>query len=529
MGVFENALNRQQERLQALAALDPHCLAGGLIGLEKECLRVAPDGTISQHPHPTVLGSALTHPWITTDFSEALLELITPPLAGVPVALDRLREIQAYVYRHLGGEILWATSMPCVLAGETNIPIAEYGSSNEGRMKHVYRVGLGHRYGRVMQVIAGVHFNYSLPDHFWPLYAQVTGHVGPDRHLIDESYMALVRNLQRFGWLVPYLFGASPAVCKSFFGGQGTDMPVFDEGTYFEPYATSLRLGDIGYQNQHEAKIGTRINYATLADYVSSLKYAIETPAAEWEALGVNVNGDWRQLNANLLQIENEYYSSVRPKQLLNGLEKPIQALRRRGIRYVELRSPDIDAFHAEGMDEKQLHFLEAFMVFCVLMDSRPLGTREIREIDLNFQRVAHQGRKPGLMLARGGGEVPLRVWASQILEGMSGICETLDAGTGRQVYATALLGQVVKVQDSAATPSARMLAEMRDRGESFYEFARRRSREYQVYFNGVEIEGARVAELDDEAAASLRRQQDIEDATNTSFGEFLADYLAGD
>ncbi|MDX1346279.1 MAG: glutamate--cysteine ligase, partial [Sedimenticolaceae bacterium] len=315
-----------------------------LIGLEKESLRVAIDGTLSQRPHPRALGSALTHPSITTDYSEAMLELITPPMSTAGEALSMLCDIHKFVYDNIGDEILWSTSMPCVLAGETNIPIALYGSSHAGRMKHIYRVGLGHRYGKVMQVISGVHFNYSVDPHFWPLHAEMQGWTGDLQPLINDAYMGMVRNLQRYGWVIPYLFGASPAVCKSFFGDKTVTMLEFDKGTFYEPYATSLRMSDIGYQNQKEESVGIKANYDSLQSYIDSLRCAIETPAPLWEMIGLKeADGAWRQLNTNILQIENEYYSTVRPKQVLQGMEKPVSALQSRGIRYIELRSLDVN------------------------------------------------------------------------------------------------------------------------------------------------------------------------------------------
>ncbi|MBA1330237.1 glutamate--cysteine ligase, partial [Candidatus Endoriftia persephone str. Guaymas] len=176
---------------------------------------------IAQSAHPEALGAPLTHPYITTDYSEALTEFITPPLQQRDAVLEFLRDAQKFVYDRLeGDEILWATSMPCVVEGGCTIPIARYGSSNAGLMKTVYRRGLGHRYGRVMQVIAGVHFNYSLPEAFWPGYQTLEGGKGDLQGFISEAYFGLIRNLQRFGWLVPYLFGASPAICKSFLGGR---------------------------------------------------------------------------------------------------------------------------------------------------------------------------------------------------------------------------------------------------------------------------------------------------------------------
>ena len=148
-----------------------HLLCGGLKGIEKESLRISKDGFIAQTPHPKALGSALTHPYITTDYSEALIELITPPFADIKDTLDYLRNIHQFVYDHLDNEMLLGASMPCGIDGDESIPIAEYGTSNIGRMKHVYRHGLWHRYGRTMQAIAGIHFNYSVPEALWPASA----------------------------------------------------------------------------------------------------------------------------------------------------------------------------------------------------------------------------------------------------------------------------------------------------------------------------------------------------------------------
>ena len=360
---------RLQQRLSLLAASDfEEALSTSKIGLEKESLRVLPEGGISQTPHPVAWGSALTNPQITTDFSEALAELVTPPCDSVTEVIQSLDDIQNFVYRNLDDEILWATSMPCVVAGETGIPLAQYGSSNAAQMKTAYRRGLGLRYGRSMQVIAGVHFNYSFSDKFWrqyqPLLNKTDGMQSDDlqagalQNFISDQYMGLIRNLLRYGWLVPYLFGASPAICKSFLNGQRTILQDFNSNTYFEPYATSLRLGDIGYQNNKEELAGIKACYDSLDAYIESMQCAINTPYPGYEKIGVKVNGEYQQLNANILQIENEYYSSVRPKQIVQGNEKPSTALKKRGIQYVELRSLDVNVFDPHGINSEQLHFL---------------------------------------------------------------------------------------------------------------------------------------------------------------------------
>ena len=506
---------------------DPKLLKASLIGLEKESLRVSTAGSIAQSPHPQVLGSALTNPYVTTDYSEALTEFITPPMKGLSQSLAFLRDIQKFVYDNLEDEILWATSMPCILEGAASIPIARYGNSNAGMMKTVYRRGLGYRYGRIMQVIAGVHFNYSLSDEFWRLFQDLEGDRRCAQDFVSESYFSLIRNLLRFGWLVPYLFGASPAVCKSYFAGETTDLEEFDEGTYYLPHATSLRMGDIGYQNSKEQGTGVNICYNNLDSYTETLRWAIETPCPIYEQIGVVVDGRYRQLNANILQIENEYYSTIRPKQVPLQDEKPIISLRRRGVRYVELRSLDVNAYDPLGINDDQLRFLEALMIFCLLVDSPPIDATERREIDNNVIRSAHRGRQPALCLWRQGRKIGLRDWAAEIFDALQGICALLDSDRADGPYLATLSRLKARVLDPDQTPSARMLAEMRDRSESFHHFAKRMSIKHNRYFAELNLNPEQHRRFAQASRASWQRQQAIERADDISFPEYLKLYFA--
>lgn len=506
-------------------------LANSQIGLEKESLRVSPDGGLAQTTHPAALGSPLTHPYITTDYSEALVEFVTPPCTKIQDALDFLRDTQQFAYSVLDKasdmELLWATSMPCVVAGETSIPIARYGKSNAGTMKTVYRRGLGHRYGRVMQVIAGVHFNYSFPDNFWPVFQDIEKETSNSQDFISASYFALIRNLQRFGWLVPYLFGASPAVCKSFLSGKTSRLDSFNENTYFQEFATSLRMGDIGYQNNKESESGIKANYDSVESYIASLKRATETPFPDYKKIGVQLGGRYEQLNANILQIENEYYSTIRPKQIMQPFEKPIHALKERGVRYVELRSVDVNAYDPLGINDRQMRFLEAFLVFCQLHASPPISAQERKDIDNNELAAAHRGRDPHLMLSRNGKKIHLKKWAAEIMEAMAGVCELLDEGDDCKRYAESLSMQAEKVQDPDRTPSARMLAEMRAQGEGFFHFALRMSQQHQAYFRGLSPNPEKEAEFVRLAEQSWLRQREIEASDEETFSAYLQRYFA--
>ncbi|HEX5650867.1 MAG TPA: glutamate--cysteine ligase, partial [Steroidobacteraceae bacterium] len=418
-------LDRTFERRLAglINARAPGVLQGGLKGVERESLRVTPTGHISAAPHPRALGSALTNEHITTDYSEALIELVTPPFSQTWELIQYLVDLHQFVYLNLPDEeLLWATSMPCAIRGDDSIPIAQFGSSNVGRMKTVYRNGLGHRYGRVMQAISGVHFNYSFPEHFWPVLAETFQSSDTGQAFRSDTYFALLRNYRRHGWIVLYLFGNSPAICPSFLQGRKVDyLEPLEPGSLYAPYATSLRMSDLGYRNKSQAGLSVSVN--SLEHYVRDLTAAITTPNPDYEQIGVKVDGEYRQLNANMLQIENEYYSFIRPKRVTQTGERPTRALQRGGVQYVEMRSLDCSAFDPVGVNQNKLRFLEAFAAFCVLRESRSIETSEQADLDGNHAIVAREGRKPGLMLRREGRAVALRDWAAEIVDSMRGVC----------------------------------------------------------------------------------------------------------
>ena len=504
-------------------------LKGGLKGIEREALRVTAEGRIAQTPHPQGLGSALTHPHITTDYSEALVELVTPPFAETWELQQYLCDIHQFTYRHLGDELLWVTSMPCVLGGDAEIPIAKYGSSNIGRMKHVYRVGLGLRYGRVMQAISGVHFNYSFPEQFWPVLQDVRESKVTRQPFIDESYFALLRNYRRFGWLILYLFGVSPAVCRSFFAGRDppAELEARGRGTLVAPFATSLRMSDLGYRNKSQAGVHVSVN--SLQEYIRDLSHLISTPHPEYEAHGVEVDGEWRQLNANLLQIENEYYSFIRPKRVARSGERPTKALQRAGVQYVEMRSLDVGAFDPVGVNQRKLYFLEAFAALCLLRDSPPLSAEQSLRYEDNHVQVASRGREPGLVLWSEPQPLALADWAAEILDQMQGICELLDTGDDAKPFANALALQRAKLANPAELPSSRLLDEMNRQGASFFDLALGMSRLHRDYFRDLYPPNEqRLAEMEAEARESLAEQRSVESADKLPFRDFVERYLAG-
>lgn len=509
-------------------------LSGGLRGIERETLRVDNGGQLARTPHPAPLGSALTHPEITTDYAEALLEFITPAENDIAVTLQKLDNIHRYAYTKLNAELLWSQSMPAGLPREEDIEIAWYGSSNLGTLKHVYRRGLALRYGKAMQCIAGIHYNYSLDDKLWALLAADPAtratRAGSAKAVQSESYLATIRNFRRHSWLLMYLFGASPALASGFLRGRAHKLETLSADTLYLPYATSLRMSDLGYQN--DAQSGLRPHENSLDDYVAALTKAVNQPYPPYAEMGTKKNGEWIQLSTNVLQIENEYYSTIRPKRVIRTGERPIQALCQRGVQYIEVRCMDVDPFEPVGISLQTTRFLDAFLLFCALDESAPISEAQSRMYTENFARTVKEGRRPGLTLRQeqdGGGvaDVALREAGHQLLARIAPVAALLDAQRGDGAHAASLALQAAKLDDPAQTPSAQVLAELRGGDGSFASFGLRQSQKHAAYFRAHPPAADEQARLDALAAQSLAEQAAIEAGPKGSFDDYVAAYRA--
>lgn len=506
-------------------------LQQSLVGIEREALRITPTGNIALTPHPEILGAALTHPHITTDYSEALIELITPPQPNGNAVIQSLAELHRFVHQHLPAEYLWAASMPGVLTGETSIPIASYGSSNAGRMKTIYRRGLGLRYGRNMQAIAGIHFNYSLSNEYWSILHELEAKHQLIQEYTANEYMGMIRNIQRYGWLIPYLFGASPVVAQSFIDTRSHDLQPFTANTLYYPYATSLRMGNIGYQNSLEEGKGFRANYDSLNSYTRSLTWAMETTCPDYEKIGIIDNdGDYQQLNANLLQIENEHYSTIRPKQILKWLEKPTVALRERGIHYVELRSLDVNIFEPIGVALEQLYMLEILLLLCLWHSSPRITAAEGKEINTNQVLVAHRGRDLNLRLNRDNTPIYMREWAHELITEMNPIAALLEENIVTKPYTRTLAMAKERIAHPDTTPSAIMLEMMSNGNYSFLEFGLQLSMAHQAkILTTAPLPAERYNYFTQLATTSHHRQRELELNNTQPFAQFLKDYFKQD
>jgi glutamate--cysteine ligase len=487
----------------------PQRLTGIRRGLEKESLRAQANGLLATTPHPMALGSALTHPHITTDFSESQVELITGVHASVQDCMEELTQVQQFTMRALGEEMLWVSSMPCGLPADDDIPLGQYGSSNVGRAKTVYRSGLGYRYGRRMQTISGIHYNWSVPE------------------VSSAAYFGLIRNFRRHAFLPLYLFGASPAVCSTFVAGRQHQLQPLNQGTMYLPYATSLRMGRLGYQSDAQASLA--VSYNSLQGYAASLQQALTQAYPAYEAIGVKApDGSYRQLQTTLLQIENEFYGTIRPKRVIFPGERPLHALRERGVEYVEVRLMDLNPFEPVGITAQTLRFLDVFLLHCLQSESPDDTPEEIAAIGRNQHRAAERGRQPGLELEKGLGSMTLTGWGLEIVQQLKPIAAQLDAAHGTQDYTRAVLDAEQTLLHPETTPSARVLQVVQQEFDgSFVAFVKAQSLKTRQAMLDLPLSDAQAAAWAAQSAKSMQDQADIEAADTMPFDVYLQEYLS--
>ncbi|MEZ5607281.1 MAG: glutamate--cysteine ligase [Burkholderiaceae bacterium] len=502
-------MNTLRDRLAALSA---ERLRGIGRGIEKESLRAQPDGTLALTPHPAALGAPLTHPHITTDYSESLIELVTGVQRDAAACLNELTEIHQVVAHEMaaiGDESLWVASMPCRLPTDENIPLGVYGTSNVGRAKSVYRMGLGHRYGRRMQTIAGIHYNWSLPG------------VG------NDGYFALIRNFRRHAFLLMVLFGASPVVDAPFVAGRDHGLQPLGDASMYLPHATSLRMGRLGYQSDAQATLA--VSYNCLDSYANSLESALTQPYAAYQAIGIqNLGGEYNQLATTLLQIENEFYGTIRPKRVIRSGERPLHALRERGVEYVEVRLMDLDPFETVGIHADTARFLDLFLLHCLLSDSPPDTPQEIAALKRNQHLTAARGREPGLELERDGRAVRLTDWAEQLLAQLAPIAQTMDRVDGASRYAAALARAQRAFTAFDELPSARVLRRVREQHQgSYIDFVRACSQRSRAELLALPYAAALKQRFDTLAAESWAAQKRIEASDRVDFETFRRAYIS--
>ena len=500
-------------------------LLGMLRGIEREALRIDESGYLATDSHPEALGSALMHSRITTDYSEALLEFITPVHNNVEQLLNGLTETHAFSVRHLNGQRLWPVSMPCYVKDEKQIPVARYGSSNTGMMKTLYRKGLTYRYGALMQIISGVHFNFSVSQELWQSLYELSDKQLSYDDFISESYFGLIRNYRRLVWVLPYLFGASPALCSSFIKDQKTDLKFekTGHGTLYLPYATSLRMSDLGYTNKEQEELN--ISYNSLPEYLAGVNAAIKMPSANFANIGVKVDGEYRQLNANVLQIENEFYSPIRAKRVTRSGEKPSEALARAGVEYIEVRALDVNPFSPIGIEATQVRFLDLFLLYCLLTQSPKSEASEEARLSANLKAVVLEGRKPGLELLTADGSRSLKSWLEELFDALQPLAVLLDGEATD--YQVALAHWRKAVEDPNLTLSGQVLQNVINKGQDHGQWVMTLAQQYYQLFVDYPLSSETIAQYQAEASSSLNKQAELEAAQRSvSFDDYLEDYF---
>ena len=518
-----------EKRLRQIAA-SSNCADIGNIrrGIEKESLRVTPNGKLALTPHPLALGSALTHPYITTDYSEALLEFITPVHSDVDSLLEHLTNSHQFTYQHLNEEALWCASMPCILTGDKDIPIARYGHSNSGRMKNIYRAGLANRYGKSMQTIAGIHYNFSVSDQFWTFLQYQQKSTLSLTDFKTEGYFGLIRNFRRYFWLLLYLFGAAPAVCRTFVHQRAHSLVPIDEDrlSLHAPLGTSLRMGDLGYQSSAQESLV--INYNCLETYIQALCQAITQTHSAYEKIGLrDANGEYLQLNTGLLQIENEFYGVIRPKHTANSGETALKALSNGGVEYIEVRCLDVNPYEAVGISRDQIYFLDVFLLYCLLIDSPLSDEDEYLQIQHNQRQMVYYGRDPNLQLFDRGNKRNIRQWGCQLMKAMIPIAQLLDEANHTDCYTEATMKEQCKLVDATLTPSAKILQDLREQRITFYQLAMNLSQRHRSDFNDRPIDPKVWASYRQLANESIAKQQALECVDELTFEAYLEKYYA--
>jgi glutamate--cysteine ligase len=487
-------------------------------GIEKESLRVSKDNTISSADHPASLGSALTNKYITTDFSEALLELITPTHSSVENALNNLNEICKFVVTETP-ETIWPSSIPCKIENENSIRLADYGTSNAGLLKTLYRSGLSYRYGSMMQTVSGIHYNFSFSDEF---FESLRGNEDL-QSFKNKSYLSLIRNFRRNAWMILYLFGSSPVVPKTFITDRKNFLQELNQDDLFLEYATCLRMSELGYMSK--AQDNLHIAYNDINEYLKDLKNALTKEHKRYGEVGTIKDGKRIQINTSIIQIENEYYSSIRPKRVTPTGERPINVLRNEGIDYVEIRALDNNSFLPTGIDEDTSYFLEAYLIGCFFGEDKKSTENEIKELLMNWGNVVKEGRNPNLKLLKNKEKVSIKDSGMAVIDSLRNIFEQMPPEMNEYVKKVfkSLDQQEKKFNNASLTPSGKIVTDLRNNNKTWEELNLELAKQHS---DSLEEIGMDLSYLSEEAQISLEKFKELGKYSEEEFDVYLDKFV---
>ena len=371
-------------------------LTSGNFGLEKENVRVDKDGKLALTPHPKEFGDKLKNPYITIDFSESQLEMITPSFDSIEKAYTFLENIHDIVSTSLEKEYLWPQSIPPILPNEEHIPIGDFHGEN-GESYKKYREHLAEKYGKKFHLLSGIHYNFSFSDEFLEkLYNEVYDGANFEdlKSFKNYTYLKIARNYLRYGWFIIYLLGASSPIHETYKKECIEKMsPLQDDSYYFE-HTLSFRNGVCGYKNAGEIYV----SHKSLSDYVSDIN---------------------RLVDKNILHGAKEYYSPIRLKS--KNKTKILDSLEKDGVEYLELRSIDLNPFSRIGVDISDLEFVHLFIVYLLLKEeNNEFEKTDYKRSIRNQELLATQGRDKELLLNKCENTlITARNWAEEILDEM--------------------------------------------------------------------------------------------------------------
>ncbi len=482
-----------------------------LRGIERESLRVTQEGNISQNNHPKNLGSPLTSKDITTDFAEALVELITPTFESAEELFEHLNLLHKFLYSEMGEEILWNFSMPCAFQSEQEIKIAEYGKTNSGMLKHIYRKGLRLRYGSIMQSVSGIHYNFSISNQSWNALSK-----NPTQDFINNKYLGAIRNIKRNFWFLLERLGASPIAHESYLFNREHSLEEHLEDDLFLPNATSLRMSEVGYQSSIQNEL--KISYNNLDEFIDAIIKGIKTPVQDFQDMGLfDGNGIPQQISTGILQIENELYDIVRPKRSGPSGSRPATLLKEQGIEYLELRGIDINPFIPEGIDENKIKLLDVYIMHALISDSPEVSDTEIEEIRANQKAMVESGRSKDIKLKRGGVDIPLLELKTVLHDELKQVASAMDE------YCPGYSNAVDSEMNIDILPSERIMNEIKSQNISFQEYGLSQSK--KIANNLRSTNSNDFSELKHNVEVSLKDLKNLQENVGTDINKYVELY----
>lgn len=373
-------------------------ILAGSFGIEWECLRAKGDGQLSLTPHPEIFGDKLENPYVTTDFSESQIEIITPTYESIDEVFDTFSLLSDLVNASLPrDEYLWFQSIPCILPYWDQIPISKY--TNDGGDFQKYRENLAKKYGVKKQMISGVHFNFSFDESFLEKLYSLNNDDLTFKEFKDNVYLKITRNYLRYCWLIIYLTGCSIGSHKSFSNDCIHLMDAKDDyGSFYSTKGPSFRNASCGYKNLVELYP----SYDSVEEFTRDISTFIE-------------NGD--------LSEAKELYTQIRLKG--KNQKDILESIKNDGIEYIEIRTLDINPFYQCGLVKMDMKFLHLFLIYMLIKDESNYSDWQ-KEAILNEENVAEKVYDESMRLLRDGEEVTFKSWALEIITEIIDMCDIL-------------------------------------------------------------------------------------------------------